>query len=136
MEEQHYAWHIIVLWLIFNKDFIYNCTIFIIVKKYQCEEGSERSDFNLQMFMWNAPNAAPGFIEHKKELHQRIVINFNHFHRQMSLASYMQCMDSQESEAMEWLNKCLEWKVRRALRICGRCIIWFLQTFEGVVKLK
>ena len=79
MEEQGYAWHVIVLKLIFNNDFIYNYIIFITVKKYQCEEGSERSDFNLQMFMWNVPNAAPGFIEHKKELHQRIVINFNHF---------------------------------------------------------
>lgn len=51
MEEQGYAWHIVVIQLIFNNDFIYNCIIFIIIKKYQCEEGSERSDFNLQMFM-------------------------------------------------------------------------------------
>ena len=51
MEEQGYAWHVIVLKLIFNNNFIYNYIIFITVKKYQCEEGSERSDFNLQMFM-------------------------------------------------------------------------------------
>ena len=52
MEEQGYAWHTVIIHLIFNNDFIYNCIIFIIVKKkYQCEEGSERSGFNLQMFM-------------------------------------------------------------------------------------
>ena len=51
MEEQGYAWHIVVIQLIFNNDFTYNCILFIIVKKYQCEEGFERSGFNLQMFM-------------------------------------------------------------------------------------